>query len=87
MLATLSEMQRKQIKENQKQGILLAKARGVYKGRKPKSKEGVVQFLSKKKNKTVIEYLKRGLKCKEAAKLAGISINTVTKIKKMSSPS
>ncbi len=84
MLATLSEMQRKQIKENQKQGILIAKARGVYKGRKPKSKEGVVKFLSKKKNRTVMEYLKRGLKFKEAAKLANVSINTVTKIKKMS---
>jgi DNA invertase Pin-like site-specific DNA recombinase len=39
ILAALAEFARKQIKNRQKEGVELAKARGVYKGRAPKLKE------------------------------------------------
>jgi hypothetical protein len=36
--------------------------RNVYKGRKEGSKEDVLKFLSKEKNKKALEYLKKGYK-------------------------
>lgn len=81
-LAIISEMTRNQIRENQLGGIKLAKARGIYTGRKVGTKEDIHKFLSKPKNKKALEYLKRGMSNTEAAKLAGVHINTVTKIKK-----
>ena len=61
----------------------LAKARGVYKGRLSGTTEGVLVFLSKPKNRKALEYLKKGYKMNEAAKLASVNINTMTKIKKL----
>lgn len=83
ILGVVSEMHRSQILEAQMQGIKLAKLRKVYKGRISGSKEDVLKFLSKEKNKKVLEYLKKGYKGTEAAKLSGVHINTVTKIKKL----
>jgi DNA invertase Pin-like site-specific DNA recombinase len=84
ILATISEMERSQIRERQLEGVKLAKARGVYTGRKQGTKEDILKFLSKPKNKKAIEYLRRGMSNTEAAKLAGVHINTMTKIKKLS---
>ncbi|MBS1623436.1 MAG: recombinase family protein [Bacteroidetes bacterium] len=83
VLGVVGEMERNQIRERQREGIILAKARGAYKGRKPDSKEDVVKFLSKSKNKKVVEYLKKGYKGSEAARLSGVHPNTVCKIKKL----
>ncbi|MDD3014285.1 MAG: recombinase family protein [Candidatus Gastranaerophilales bacterium] len=83
ILATISEMERSQIRERQLEGVKLAKARGVYKGRVQGSKEDVQQFLSKPKNRKALDYLKRGLSLTEAGKLAGVHINTMTKIRKL----
>ncbi|MDD3321201.1 MAG: recombinase family protein [Paludibacter sp.] len=82
ILATISEMERGQIRERQLEGVKLAKARGVYKGRVQGSKEDVQQFLSKPKNRKALDYLKRGMSLTEAGKLAGVHINTMTKIRK-----
>ena len=83
ILGILGEMERNQIRERQIEGIKLAKLRGIYKGRVAGSKEDTLAFLSKEKNKKALEYLKKGYKGVEAAKLAGVHLNTVTKIKKM----
>ncbi len=83
ILGIVGEMERTQIKERQLEGIKLAKLRGVYKGRSEGSREDVLKFLGKEKNKKALEYLKKGYKASEAAKLVGIHINTVTKIKKL----
>ena len=82
ILATVSEMERSQIRERQLEGVRLAKARGVYKGRLQGTTEDVYAFLSKPKNRKALEYLKKGYKMNEAAILAGVHINTMTKIKK-----
>ena len=74
--------ERNQIKERTAEGIKLAKARGVYKGRKAGTGEDVLAFLSKEKNKKALEYLRKGYKSAEAAKLSGVHPNTVCKIKK-----
>jgi DNA invertase Pin-like site-specific DNA recombinase len=82
ILGVISEMERNQIKERQLQGIQIAKARGVYKGRIEGTKEDVLTFLSKTKNKKAVELLKKGYKGTEVSKIVGIHLNTVSKIKK-----
>lgn len=83
ILGIVSEMERVQLKERQMEGIRIAKMKGVYQGRKEGSKEDILAFLSKTKNKKAIDYLKKGYKSVEISKLTGLHINTITKIKKM----
>jgi DNA invertase Pin-like site-specific DNA recombinase len=84
ILGIVGQMERTQIKERQMEGIKLAKLTGKkYLGRKKGSGEDALQFLSKPKNKKALEYLKKGFKKTEAAKLSGINVNTVTKISKL----
>ena len=82
ILGVISEMERNQIKERQYQGIQIAKARGVYKGRVEGTKEDVLTFLSKPKNKKTADLIKKGYKGVEIAKIVGIHLNTISKIKK-----
>ncbi len=83
ILGIVGEMGRNQIKENQLEGIRIAKLKGAYNGRKLGSKEDILSFLSKEKNKKAVDYLKKGFKNVEVAKLTGLHINTITKIKKL----
>lgn len=83
ILGIVGEMERNQIKERQMEGIRIAKLKGAYTGRKRGSKEDVLSFLSKDKNKKAVEYLKKGFKGVEVSKLTGLNINTITKIKKL----
>ena len=82
ILGIVSEMERTQSKERQIEGIKIAKLKGVYKGRQEGSKEDILTFLSKEKNKKALDYLKKGYKAVEISKITGIHINTITKIKK-----
>ena len=83
ILGIVAEMERKQIKERQKEGIELAKLRGVYKGRIQGSKEDPRAFLSKPKMAKTIDYLKKGYRASEISRIVGIHGNTITKMKKM----
>lgn len=84
ILGTLAEMERNISRERQMEGIMIAKLKGnVYTGRKKGSKEDVLKFLSKPKNSKALEYIKKGYKNVEVAKIVGIHYNTVTKIKKI----
>ena len=74
-------MERSQIKERQFEGIRIAKMKGIYKGRKTGSKEDVISFLNKEKNKKAVEYMKKNYKNTEISKITGLHINTLTKIK------
>jgi len=83
ILGTVGEMEKSQIRERQLEGIKIAKLKGVYKGRLEGTIEDVHAFLDKPKNKKALEYIKKGYKLTEAAKLANVHINTMTKIKKL----
>lgn len=83
VLGIVGEMERTQIRERQREGIKIAKLKGVYLGRKAGSKEDTFQFLNKPKNKKALEYLKKGFKGVEVSKLTGLNINTITKIRKL----
>jgi DNA invertase Pin-like site-specific DNA recombinase len=80
ILGVVAEMERNLIKERQKEGIAIAKAKGVYKGRKIGTSTLTLDFLNKPKNKIAVERLKLGLKKTEVAKITGLHINTITKI-------
>ena len=83
ILGVVAEMTRIQILENQRQGIELAKMDpNKYLGRKPGSVEDPIKFLTKKKNKQALELLKNGYKNIEVAKITGLHVNTITKIKR-----
>ena len=81
ILGIVGEMEKKQILERQKEGIRIAKLKGVYKGRKKGSSERIEQFLSKEKNKKAIDLLRKGYKGVEVSKIVGIHSNTITKLK------
>jgi DNA invertase Pin-like site-specific DNA recombinase len=83
ILGTVAEMERNSILERQKEGIHLAKLKGVYTGRKYGSNENVQAFLTKPKNAYALRLLAKQYKCKEVSKIVGIHVNTVTKIKKL----
>jgi len=83
ILGTVGEMEKSQIRERQLEGIKIAKLKGVYKGRLEGTIEDVHAFLDKPKNKKALEYIKKGYKLTEAAKLSNVHINTMTKIKRL----
>ena len=83
ILGIVGEMERAQIKERQFEGIKIAKLKGSYTGRKLGSSESLVDFLSKEKNKKAYDYLRKGYKVGEVAKITDLHINTVSKIKKL----
>ena len=82
ILGVVAEMERNLIKERQKEGIAIAKANGIYKGRKVGTSTSTLDFLNKPKNKIAVERMKLGLKKSEVAKIAELHINTITKISK-----
>ncbi len=83
ILGIVGEMEKAQIRERQMEGIRIAKLKGVYQGRKSGSKEDMITFLNKPKNRKAIEYLKKGYKSIEISKLTNLHVNTITKIKKL----
>jgi DNA invertase Pin-like site-specific DNA recombinase len=82
ILGVVAEMERNQIRERQLQGIEIAKARGVYKGRRLGTREDRLSFLSKPQNKRAVELLKKGYRGSEVAKICDLHPNTISKIKK-----
>ena len=83
ILGVVAEMERKMIRERQLEGIAIAKANGVYKGRKKDTTEDPIHFLSKPKNKKAVVLLNKGYKNIQIAKIVGLHPNTLTRIKRL----
>lgn len=83
VLANISEMERNSLLERQKEGIAIAKLKGIYKGRLKGTEESTSKFLSKYPG--VVSYLNRKFPPTliEIAKLTDCSKNTVQKVKKL----
>ncbi len=82
VMANIAEMERSIMLERQRQGIELAKQKGVYKGREKGSKESDEVFLAKYKG--VQKELKLGVNSlRKIAVLNGVSLGTVQKVKKL----
>lgn len=80
VMANIAEMERETILERQREGIALAKAKGLYKGREKGSVESDSEFLAKYKE--VIKSLKKGNSLRDTAKICTVSLGTVQKVKK-----
>ena len=82
VMASVAEMEREAILERQREGIMIAKLNGTYKGRVKGSKESNQVFLDKYKD--VIKSLKKGNSVRDTAKICRVSIGTVQKVNKYS---
>ena len=83
MLGLVKEIIKYDNKERQKKGIERAKKNGVYKGRKIGSCEKIDEFINKPKIQQVISLLQEGNKSVDIIKMVDISMNTITKVKKL----
>jgi DNA invertase Pin-like site-specific DNA recombinase len=84
ILGIVAQMEKSISRERQLSGIALAKLqKDKYLGRAKGTSEDVLKFLSKPKNAKAIDYIKKGYKNIEVAKIVGVHFNTVTKIRKV----
>lgn len=84
ILGIVAQMEKSIGRDRQLSGIALAKLqKDKYLGRAKGTSEDILKFLSKPKNAKAIDYIKKGYKNIEVAKIVGVHFNTVTKIRKV----
>lgn len=84
ILSTMSSFEKSLIRERQMEGIKIRKEKGLYSGRRIGTTDTKERFLSKPKNKLIIDYLNRGTySYEEIGKIVGCSTTTITKVKKI----
>lgn len=82
VLSNVAEMERTSLLERQKEGILIAKSKGTYKGRQLDTSETSEQFLAKY-NQSHLELIKdKNYSIRKLASITNLSNNTVVKIRK-----
>ena len=82
VLSNVAEMERSSLLERQREGILIAKAKGTYKGRQMNTNETNEQFLSKY-NQSHLELIKdENYSIRKLASITNLSNNTIVKIRK-----
>ncbi len=84
ILATLSEYEHSLRRERQLEGIAICKTKNLYRGRALNTQETPEKFLSKKKSKEILEYLKLNYSFFEIRKILGVSYSTISKVKRLS---
>ena len=85
ILSTMSDFEKKMIKERQMEGIRLRKEKGLYMGRQIGTKETGEKFLSKPKSKDILKDLGNGYSVREISKMRNCSYSTVYKVRDLSS--
>lgn len=81
VMANVAQMERETLLERQKEGIAIAKAKGVYNGRIKGSTESDVEVLNKYKE--VVKFLKMGKSLRDITGRCEVSLGTVQKVKKI----
>ena len=81
ILSTMAKFERKMILQRQKEGIKIAKEKGLYRGRKVGTLETNEKFLKKESSQKILKYLDKGYKYNEISKIVGCSYSTITKVK------
>ncbi|MCX2837269.1 recombinase family protein [Salinimicrobium sp. MT39] len=83
VLGNVAEMERANLRERQLEGIAIAKAKGVYKGREKGTCMNETEFLEKYKH--VVKETKNhpDLSIRKLAKLTSVSVGTVQRVKKI----
>lgn len=80
VLANVAQMEREQISERVKSGLVEAKRKGKTLGRPMGSKKSAAALV--KEYKSVVRNLKAGTSIRKTAAICGVSINTVQKVKR-----
>ena len=81
VMANVAEMERNTLLERQREGVALARAKGVYKGRMKGSVESDDEILSKYKE--VVKFLNKKQSLRNTAKLCEVSLGTVQKVQRV----
>ncbi|QKJ61610.1 recombinase family protein [Flavobacterium sp. M31R6] len=81
VMANVAQMERETLLERQKEGIAIAKAKGVYNGRVKGSTESDAEVLSKYKE--VVKFLKMGKSLRDIKSRCEVSLGTVQKVKQI----
>jgi len=81
VMANVAEMERNTLLERHQEGVALARAKGVYKGRMKGSVESDDEILSKYKE--VVKFLNRKQSLRNTAKLCEVSLGTVQKVQRV----
>lgn len=82
ILSTMAKFERKMILQRQKEGIRIAKEKGLYRGRKVGTEETKEKFIQKASSQKILQYLNKGYKYSEISKIVGCSYSTINKVKK-----
>lgn len=83
ILSTMSEFERKMIRQRQAEGIAIAKAKGRYSGRQVGTKESVDRFLAKPKVQKIMVDLSNVYTVADITKMRNCSASTVIKVKRL----
>lgn len=78
VMANVAEMERQTLLERQQEGIAIAKAKGVYKGRVKGTTETDAEVLAKYRD--VAKFLKMGKSLRDVKSRCGVSLGTVQKV-------
>ncbi|MGV8993120.1 MAG: recombinase family protein [Flavobacterium sp.] len=81
VMANVAHMERETLLERQKEGIAIAKAKGVYNGRVKGTVETDAEVLTKYKE--VVKFLKMGKSLRDIEGRCGVSLGTIQKVKKI----
>lgn len=81
VMANIAEMERQTLLERQQEGIAIAKAKGVYKGRLKGTTETDSEVLAKYKD--VVKFLKMGKSLRDVKSRCNVSLATVQKVKQV----
>lgn len=81
VMANVAEMERETLLERQREGIAVAKAKGVYNGRVKGSVESDAEVLAKYKD--VVKFLKMKKTLRDIKGRCGVSLGTIQKVKQV----
>ena len=81
ILSIMAKFERNMILQRQREGIEIAKKKGLYRGRKVGTQETKQKFIKKERNQKIIQYLEKGYKYNEISKIIGCSYGTINKVK------
>lgn len=81
VMANVAEMERESILERQREGIAIARANGVYKGRIKGTTETDAEVLAKYRD--VAKFLKMGKSLRDVKSRCSVSLGTVQKVKQI----
>ena len=80
-MANVAQMERETLLERQREGIAVAKAKGIYTGRVKGSVESDAEVLAKYRD--VVKFLKMGKSLRDIKSRCNVSLGTVQKVKQV----